>query len=141
MLSCKHVRLSCVINAYLLTYLLTYLWARRIKLKFGSHRISMRIYEFFEGFFNIARDGTFSTMWLIFLKKKTNGIFVKILRGVSYLCSRPAVWNSLLSASRENMSPATFKTKLKTYLFSGVHNDSRRPATLLRRFRDSGDAM
>jgi len=25
------------------------------------------------------------------------------------------------------MSLATFKTKLKTYLFSGVHNDSRRP--------------
>jgi len=33
----------------------------------------MRIYEFFEGFFNIARDGTFFTMWLIFLKKKQTG--------------------------------------------------------------------
>ena len=35
----------------------------------------------------------------------------------SFAYSGPAVWNSLPPALRENMSLATFKTKLKTYLF------------------------
>jgi len=34
-----------------------------------------------------------------------------------FACSGPAVWNSLPPASCEKMSLATFKTKLKTYLF------------------------
>ena len=35
----------------------------------------------------------------------------------SFAYSGPAVWNGLPPASRENVSLATFKTKLKTYLF------------------------
>jgi len=35
----------------------------------------------------------------------------------SFAYSGPAMWNSLPPALRENMSLATFKTKLKTYLF------------------------
>jgi len=35
----------------------------------------------------------------------------------SFAYSGPAVWNSLPPALRKNMSLATFKTKLKTYLF------------------------
>jgi len=35
----------------------------------------------------------------------------------SFAYSGPAVWNSLPPALCENMSLATFKTKLKTYLF------------------------
>ena len=35
----------------------------------------------------------------------------------SFAYRGPAVWNSLPPALRENMSLATFKTKLKTYLF------------------------
>jgi len=35
----------------------------------------------------------------------------------SFAYSGPAVWNSLPPASRENMSLATLRTKLKTYLF------------------------
>jgi len=35
----------------------------------------------------------------------------------SFAYSGPAVWNSLPPALHENMSLATFKTKLKTYLF------------------------
>jgi len=59
--------------------------------------------------------------------------------GFSAACAikvkRPAVWNSLPPALHENMSLATFKTKLKTYLFTMTLEDH--PA-LLRRFRDSG---
>jgi len=38
-------------------------------------------------------------------------------RQCSFAYSGPAVWNSLPPALHENMSLATFKTKLKTYLF------------------------
>ena len=62
----------------------------------------------------------------------------------SFAYSAPAAWNSLPPALRENMSLATFKTKLKTYLFRRIHNDSLRPpgavAAFLRfRRRDISD--
>ena len=48
----------------------------------------------------------------------------------SFAYSGPTVWNSLPPALRENMSLATFKTKLKS-TFSAVHNDSWRPPSIV----------
>jgi len=47
-------------------------------------------------------------------------------------------WNSLPPALRENMSMATFKTKLKTYLFPPFTMTLEDHPALLRRFRDFG---
>jgi len=55
----------------------------------------------------------------------------------SFAYSGPVVWNSMPPALRENMSLATFKTKLKR-IFSDVHNDFRRPpgaVAVVSRFR------